>query len=119
VIDPTHLDSADDFEFGAYSDDSDHHVGTGDSPGGSYDSAFGPDMNIEYAGLITTLIPFSFCLMFTMFKFLHALKQLYTIIHFYQPSFARSRLSNSHLQWSWRMACALAAIDRAQVPQIS
>lgn len=55
VLDPAHLDSADDFSYGVSDDDSDNHFADVGKLGRSYDAVFGPDVNIEYAGLVIVL----------------------------------------------------------------
>ncbi len=55
VIDPAHLDSADDFSSDVSDDDSDNHFADFGKLGRSYDAVFGPDVNIEYAGFVIVL----------------------------------------------------------------
>jgi hypothetical protein len=60
VLDPLHLDSADDLKFGSTVDGVEGHASDAGYSGGSYQSVFGPDVNIEYAGLKFFLFsPFS------------------------------------------------------------
>jgi hypothetical protein len=54
------LDSADDLNFDSTVDGVEGHASDAGSSGGSYQSVFGPDVNIEYAGLSPLFRPIFF-----------------------------------------------------------
>ena len=72
VLDPAHLDSADDFTYDVSDNGSENDFSNVGQSGRSYDAVFGPDVNIEYAGFVLALkssAP-SFCLLSSIFKFI-------------------------------------------------
>jgi hypothetical protein len=64
VLDPLHLDSADDLNFGATVDRGDRDSANARYSHGSYEAVFGPDVNIEYAGVdyLIESSPYHFCI---------------------------------------------------------
>ncbi len=66
VLDPLHLDSADDLNFGATFDRGDRDSADARDSQGSYEAVFGPDVNIEYAGInrLIECSPYRFCIFF-------------------------------------------------------
>ena len=55
VLDPAHLDSADDFTYDVSDNGSENDFPNVGQSGRSYDAVFGPDVNIEYAGFVLLL----------------------------------------------------------------
>jgi hypothetical protein len=55
VLDPAHLDSADDFTSDVSDNGSENDFPDDGQSGRSYDAVFGPDVNIEYAGFVLVL----------------------------------------------------------------
>jgi hypothetical protein len=83
VLDPTHLDSADDVYFdGTDNGDHQHSTDARDS-GSSYESVFGPDVNIQYAGLIILRIFLLFFIRPSLFQSAKHLSTYFFDCHFF------------------------------------